>query len=117
MPMNLKDPPRFPPYPVGYMPAVAERSAFPVPEAFRDSGMTLREFYAAHCPMTMDQAYDIWCNDRRSPMPGTEGYRDSRMYEGLREGKERVAFFEWWALMRFEYADAMIKEGKASNGR
>lgn len=77
-----------------------------------ENGMSLRDYHAAHCPISMSEAYGIWSGQRPSNDPGNIGYRDSLMSMGLRSGSERAGFFEWWALMRFEYADAMISAGR-----
>lgn len=68
-------------------------------------GIKMREYYAAHCPMTMTEAYTIWAG---------EPTRQGEMSEDLRSGEDRVAFFQWWAQMRFEYADAMAEENRSA---
>lgn len=60
-----------------------------------ENGMTLREYFAAHCPITMREAYETW---RHS----------GNVLYGLSYSTERRGFMEWWAIIRFEYADAMI---------
>jgi hypothetical protein len=77
-----------------------------------ENGMTLRQYYAAHCPMTMPEAHQIWASARTTDQPDQPGYRDSYMSYALRDGRERLAFFDWWSQMRFEYADAMIAASK-----
>lgn len=70
-------------------------------------GIKMREYYAAHCPMTMTEAYEIW---------STETLRQGLMGQDLRDANDRAAFFKWWAQMRFEYADAMAEENRAALG-
>ena len=68
-------------------------------------GIKMREYYAAHCPMTMSEAYSIWAGE-----PG----RRNELAEELRSATDRAAFFQWWAQMRFEYADAMAEENRSA---
>jgi hypothetical protein len=81
--------------------------AFPVPAQVKSEGMRMREYYAAHCPMTMSDAYEIWAGQRHERRAG-----DSVMSLQLRRADERGGFMRWWAQMRFEYADAMIKTNR-----
>lgn len=72
--------------------------AFPVPNDANvncQEGMTLRDYFAAHAPVTLQDA------------------RYACSYHGYGEGwsdAERAASVAVLALMRFEYADAMIAE-------
>lgn len=56
-------------------------------------GMALRDYFAAHAPITFDNA----CN--------TYGCQPN-----LNSDSERAAFFAVWAFLRCEYADAMLAE-------
>lgn len=96
---------RYPPLPIGYVPR---------PRVDLASEMTMRQYYAASCPMTLEEAHKIWAGETWDE-GGNLRRRDSLYSSALKDGAERIAFFEWWAQMRFEYADAMIKEEK-SNG-
>lgn len=78
---------------------------------FPEEGMSLRQYYATHCPISMSEAYEIWSGNRESSDSNNPKFRDSMMSIGLRRGTERLGFFEWWALMRYEYADAMVAAG------
>lgn len=80
-----------------------------------ENGMSLRDYHAAHRPMTMTEAYEIWSGQRTAHHPGDPGYRESLIGMGLRAGADRAGFFSWWAIMRFEYADAMIAAREAAN--
>ncbi|MBS7703283.1 hypothetical protein [Chelatococcus asaccharovorans] len=62
-------------------------------------GMCLRDYYAAHAPVDYLAAMAV------------HGGRPN-----LNNDQERAAFFAVWALMRYEYADAMIAEAHG-NGR
>lgn len=64
-------------------------------------GIKMREYYAAHCPITMTDAFGVW---------NSSGI----MSQDLRDAKERAAFFQWWDQMRFEYADAMAEENRSA---
>jgi hypothetical protein len=64
-------------------------------------GMSLREYLAAHCPITTREAFDLWTSTNR--------------FSDLREAKERQGFLEWFAILRFEYADAILAAAGAGN--
>lgn len=68
-------------------------------ETHRDhvqEGMTLRDYFAAHAPITMKEVWGIWSTSR--PFEETIGKAD-----------ERRAFLHFFATIRGEYADAMIR--------
>jgi len=58
-----------------------------------ESGMSLRDYFAAHSPVDYLAAMAV------------HGGRPN-----LNNDHERAAFFAVWALMRREYADAMLSE-------
>jgi hypothetical protein len=57
------------------------------------AGMTQLEYYAAHAPIGFNEAVQAL---------GT--------YPNLQSDRDRVAFIAVWARLRFEYADAMLRE-------
>lgn len=59
-------------------------------------GMSLRDYYAAHAPISMDDAA-IAC-----------GWRDLND-AGATQGDARTTIWVVMTLMRYEYADAMLK--------
>lgn len=69
-------------------------------------GIKMREYYAAHCPITMRDAFVVWSSEK--------ALASGVMAQDLRDAKERAAFFQWWAQMRFEYADAMAEENRSA---
>lgn len=62
-----------------------------------ESGMSLRDWFASHCPLTFSEAWSIWTNVERVPFDKT-----------MQDGGEREDFLSFYAQLRFEYADAMI---------
>ena len=58
-------------------------------------GMTLRDYFAGHCPIGMLEAWAVWTK---------------RPYNLLAKESERAGFFPFWSKLRHEYADAMIAE-------
>lgn len=67
------------------------------------TGMTKREYYAAHCPLDMKDAWEAW---QLVPWHINFNYKAT----------DRPAFFKWLAQARFEYADAMIAAGESEDG-
>ena len=72
--------------------------AFPQPMA-QDGpfgGMTLRDYFASQCPLTVEEAWKVFT---------------ARHFEELFAlADERAHFWHWFAMMRGEYADAMLAE-------
>lgn len=64
-----------------------------------NNGLSRRDWFATHAPLSMKEAWAIWTDHKKRPMR-----------EMLGAGSERSPFLEWFAAMRFEYADAMLKE-------
>lgn len=62
------------------------------------SKMTRRAYYAAHAPITLETVCLAFGSDPKL----TELGRDAT----------RASFMAVWALMRFEYADAMLRQEK-----
>lgn len=60
-------------------------------------GLTKREYFAAHAPISSADALRCYGG---STMPTDDA--------------GRTAFMDTWAFLRFEYADAMILQGKES---
>ena len=60
-----------------------------------EKGITLRDYFATHCPIGMLEAWAVWTK---------------RSYKELAKESEREGFFAFWAMLRNEYADAMLKE-------
>lgn len=79
--------------------------AFPFPSddgpgQFQPSrGMTLRDWFASQCPLTVQEAWGIWTSRESLPFLRT-----------VASANERAPFFEYFAMLRFEYADAMLAE-------
>lgn len=67
----------------------------------KQDGMRMREYYAAHCPMTITEAWSLFSR--------THTGGDRHVAEAM---ENWPAFMEFYAQRRFEYADAMIKEGR-----
>ena len=65
-------------------------------------GLTARDYFAAHCPLTVAEAWAMWTN---------------KPLDQARVGTERAAFWQWFAMMRGEYADAMLAERAKAEGR
>lgn len=61
-------------------------------------GMTLRDYYAAHAPVDVKMALVAWGDPKLAGPPSDD------------EG--RAAFMAVWALLRYDYADAMLEERK-----
>lgn len=61
-------------------------------------GMSLRDWHATHCPITLEQAWGIWTK------------AEARGFETVAQAKERTPFLQWFAGFRYEYADAMLAE-------
>lgn len=68
-------------------------------ENWSTDGMSLRDWFATQCPLTMPEAWQVWTN--RSDFP---------FHRTISSAEERQPFFEYFALLRFEYADAMLAE-------
>lgn len=85
-----------------------DRPAFPrVGEGFGNPaydapGMTIREAFAMTAPVSYQVALNAWNGDGM-PMPGR--------FPNLADPKDAVPFFECWARLRYQYADAMIAAG------
>ncbi len=62
-------------------------------------GMTLRDYFATHAPITMKEAWTLW----------SSGEKDA-FEECMNIQKERGNFFNWFVKIRLEYADAMLAE-------
>lgn len=86
--------PAFPGQPLG-------ADGLPVDEAA--TGMSLRDWYATHCPITVQEAWGGWCSEKSYPF-------DSK----FQLQRERVGFWPWFSMLRFEYADAMLAEREKS---
>ncbi|RKQ70157.1 hypothetical protein [Oceanibaculum indicum] len=73
--------------------------AFPVhPDVRLDdhesyAGMSLRDYFAVHAPITFDQTLLVWGGD-----------------VALSKDPDRASFFAVWSLLRYQYADAMLTE-------
>jgi len=65
-------------------------------EGILSTGASMRQYYAAHAPVTLQEA-----------MLAT-GFK----WEDLRSDEKRAALFATLALMRNEYAEAMLREVK-----
>jgi hypothetical protein len=63
-----------------------------------NEGMDMRAYFAAHCPINLREAWETWTK--------TKNFND------LRSAAERKGFMEWFAILRFEYADAMLMEAE-----
>lgn len=61
----------------------------------RHPGMTLRDYFAAKAPVTFDVV--------------TLAYGGE---PSITQDVDRAAFFAVWAMLQYEYADAMIAAGK-----
>lgn len=57
-------------------------------------GMTLRDYFATHCPLTYSEAWKIWT---------------AREFKTLGEQSEHGPFLAFYAGLRCDYADAMLK--------
>lgn len=82
--------------------------AFPVPDGEAANlgyhGASLRDWFACHAPITLDQAWLTWTDPMTHPL------------ETIAEGKERNGFFAWFSALRYEYADAMLNARENRNG-
>lgn len=58
-------------------------------------GMSLRDYLAAHAPVSFDAAISAFGAD-----------------PNFNRDNERAAFFAVWSLLRFEYADTMLEARK-----
>lgn len=58
-------------------------------------GMTLHDYFISHCPLTYSEAWRIWTS--------------TRDFSGLTSGTERGLFLMFYAELRCDYADAMLK--------
>lgn len=79
-------------------------AAFPISreqEGWYREGMTLRDYLAAHAPVGATMALAVWGKDSQLAGPPADD-------------KARAAFMAVWALLRYEYADAMLAERKES---
>lgn len=65
-------------------------------ENYGDAGMTLRDYFAAKAPITFEQVKQIYGDD------------DPDMQNDM----VRATVYSIWALARYEYADAMLREKK-----
>lgn len=66
-------------------------------EALAYNRMSLRDYFAAHAPIDWDVAMRFW---GRGKAPYTD--------------QDRAMFFAVWTMLRYEYADAMLKERTAN---
>lgn len=70
--------------------------AFPSPGPIHpnasNGGMTLRDYFAAHAPVSYEAARHVY---------GGDGMWN--------DDCSRAAFFAVWTMLRYEYADAMIE--------
>lgn len=64
-----------------------------------NNGISRREWFAAQAPITMKQAWSLWADGSRLPFGKT-----------VAGETERRPFMQFFAELRFEYADAMLKE-------
>lgn len=75
--------------------------AFPLPEGSETSagseGMTLRDYFAAHCPITVEEAADI--------ASGIGMFSDE-------EERTLDRLIDFYASVRVKYADAMLAARK-----
>ena len=62
-------------------------------------GAWLSDYYAAHCPLSVVEAWQIWSN--RPPT--------------LFASEDRAGFWTWFAAIRHEYADAMLAARKEAS--
>lgn len=78
-------------------------SAFPsgveIEDQFQE-GMTLRDYFAAHAPVSFEMACQCWGD--HSPQT---------------DDRARASFAAVWALLRYEYADAMLAERNRAEGK
>lgn len=75
--------------------------AFPMPAAehsrgghFEQYGMSLRDWYAGRAPIGFNMVCKVWGSDDPA----------------LTEDPTRAGFFAVWAMLCFEWADAMLAE-------
>lgn len=73
----------------------ANKSAYPVPEYAREWGLTKREYFAAHAPITLNDAY-IECMDNQMT--------DNRL------NISRSDALDMLASLRSNYADLQLEE-------
>lgn len=57
-----------------------------------DGGMTLRDYFAAKAPVDFGMVAALWGDDQIS----------------LHDDRTRAAFIAVWAMLRYEWADAML---------
>lgn len=76
-------------YPV--MPPVDETGRSAVGYPMPDPGLTMRDWFATHAPITFEDASKAYGSHPR-----------------LSNDAERASFFAVWAVLRFEYADEMM---------
>lgn len=62
-------------------------------------GISRREWFATHAPISMKEAWSIWTDHKKRTMADTLG-----------AASEREPFLQWFASLRYEYADAMLRE-------
>lgn len=94
------------PHSIGNLPAFPGRheESYQVDGRVVNSGLTRRDWFATHAPISMKEAWSIWTNAKKRPMSQTFG-----------AASEREPFLQWFASLCYEYADAMLKE--TSNDR
>jgi hypothetical protein len=68
--------------------------AFPTTDRVAHLGMSLRQYYAAHAPVSYEMACAAW--------------GDQRPF--INDDATRAGFMAVWAMLRFEYAEAMLHE-------
>lgn len=78
-----------PAFPVDYLESEKKDKGF---RYRRGGGITLRDYFAAHAPVDFQMALQVF------------GAQDIN----LTDDETRAAFFAIWAMLRTEYADAMI---------
>lgn len=75
-------------------------AAFPISRESEErfnGGMSLRDYFAAHAPVDAKMALAVWGKDANLAGPPADD-------------AARAAFMAVWALLRYEYADAMVAE-------
>lgn len=63
-------------------------------ERFGQEGMSLRDYFASKSPITFDQVKKVYGDENPN----------------LMDDLTRKVFYGIWALMNYEYADAMVEE-------
>ena len=74
------------------------------PEIGWDSGMTLRDYFAAHAPVIPEWYRVAWLDQERVKMKADSRYQMRDSFQSLTE----------WS---FDYADAMLSARKPKGGR